>query len=209
MQRPDDPELAARIGRALVAAHDYERAIAYYTEAARQTPTSTLQIDLARVLFRVGRHDRATQVLEAAVAQRQGKGDLRALIDTVTLLRLLADVLEAANAPEQRWLQTLSNAHDIMNTVLRTAKEEQPDVAREQRVVAAALCIDLAKRYEKARQPERAIAHYNEALSHDELNAEVRAGAGGPRSCLTASSSPPPIAGDAGAGPAALESQQL
>lgn len=53
---PDDPELAARIGRALVAAHDYERAIQYYVEVLQTAPTAALQTDLARLCMRLKRY---------------------------------------------------------------------------------------------------------------------------------------------------------
>jgi hypothetical protein len=115
-------------------------------------------------------------VLEAAVVQRQGADDVATMIDSVRVLRLLAEVLAAVGVggAAARWEQTLAQARELQMAVLRRTKHEQPDVAMEQRAVAAQLCIELARQYEQQHQPDRAMALFHEALTHAGDNATVR-----------------------------------
>ncbi|XQJ24432.1 Tetratricopeptide repeat/TPR repeat, putative [Leishmania guyanensis] len=61
---PSSNELSVRVGRALVAAHDYAKAIQYYQDALMSDPhLSTVRTDLAMLQWRLGRIDAARETI--------------------------------------------------------------------------------------------------------------------------------------------------
>ena len=54
---PRDSNLACRIGKALVATHDYQRAVDYFNKAVRNSPGGRL-VQLARCCWRGGERSR-------------------------------------------------------------------------------------------------------------------------------------------------------
>ena len=62
-QQPKDGDLAAQIGDALVATHQYRRALDYYHKAVRNSPANLpLQLHLANLLLRLKSWDSAEKV---------------------------------------------------------------------------------------------------------------------------------------------------
>ncbi|CAJ1985900.1 IFT139 / intraflagellar transport protein 139 [Leishmania donovani] len=61
---PSSSELSVRVGRALVAAHDYAKAIRYYQDALMSDPhLSIVRADLATLQWRLGRIDAARETI--------------------------------------------------------------------------------------------------------------------------------------------------
>ena len=62
-RQPKDGDLAAQIGAALVATHQYRRALDYYHRAVRNSPANlALHLHLANLLLRLKSWDSAQKV---------------------------------------------------------------------------------------------------------------------------------------------------
>lgn len=102
---PSSTELSVRVGRALVAAHDYAKAIRYYQEAMNADPhLSTVRADLATLLWRLGRvEDARDAITQSPVYEQpsQGAGEkaVATSIERVNLYLLLYKVLR-----DQHWM---------------------------------------------------------------------------------------------------------
>ncbi|KPI84389.1 hypothetical protein ABL78_6550 [Leptomonas seymouri] len=69
---PSSSELSVRVGRALVASHDYAKAIRYYQEALSvDSHLSTVRADLAILMWRLGRVDDAREVITQSPVYEQ------------------------------------------------------------------------------------------------------------------------------------------
>lgn len=112
---PSSSELSVRVGRALVASHDYSKAIRYYQEALNADPQlSTVRADLATLMWRLGRVSEAQEVITqspvyeqpaAAGAAMPPEEAVATAIERVNLYLLLYKVLR-----DQPWRLPLDSA---------------------------------------------------------------------------------------------------
>ena len=179
---PNDSSLTSRIGKALVSTHDYHRAIEYYESALKSStrsraggaPMSQLRFDLATLYFRLGNFDDAIATVEAALELNAGQGgrgeSLAALTSEVRNLKLLSRVYLGAGHPANA-VDTLHRARDVQSKAMGYARSEGPGIVREQRLVAAEICSQLAAYYAGVGKDDaKAIDFYNEAQRHDDGN---------------------------------------
>ena len=94
----NDTGLRSKIGKALVATHDYERAKQYYAEALAESPSDTmLSLELASLYTRLGRrmgalaYEEAERVLEEARAAL-GVDDSISITNCVKVHMMLAEL---------------------------------------------------------------------------------------------------------------------
>jgi tetratricopeptide repeat protein 21B len=178
---PEDPQLASRIGKALITTHDYQKAVQYYETACKgESAKLHLYHELAELYLSLKRFEDAIRVLKdaMAVAAAQGKSaageDLFSMISDVKSLTLLSDV-HAARGDFEGVRSALSNAFNLQTNILSKIREENAEQKREQKEVAAALCYKLAEHYQtKEKEEEKALQFYNESLKFNEHNEKSR-----------------------------------
>jgi tetratricopeptide repeat protein 21B len=173
---PSSSELSVRVGRALVASHDYAKATRYYQEALNADPhLSTVRADLATLLWHLGKVEDARAVItQSPVYEQPASPTAAALeetvataIERVNLYLLLYKVLR-----DQPWALPVSAGNnnkgkdgeaddgtgDVAFAALLTARNlqknlldhqlrsESAEVVAEQRVVMATICTELGTR---------------------------------------------------------------
>jgi len=166
---PGNTELTTKIGQALVTTHDYQRALDYLVKAVKSNAGNLrLQMELANLHFKLQQHSAADKVLTAILQRQRGADPVENLMTDAKALRLKANVQKAAGNPEG-YIETLVTARQTQTTLLSKLRGEHPDVMNEQKTVAADMCCELAQEYELARNWDKAMEYYNEALkSHEE-----------------------------------------
>eukprot|EP00741_Cyanophora_paradoxa_P023819 tig00021623_g23008.t1 len=168
---PQEASLKSRIGKCLISTHDYARAIQYYRSAVDADPSKMeLRYDLAELYTRLQKYDLAEQCIRDAIDQPKDDSDVEALILDVKCHLLLAQVHKGAGK-QPAAVEALGKARSIQNSVLtRTGARGDNEAGRAQRQQAAAICHTLAVYHEEARDLDKAVAYYNEALKHDEAD---------------------------------------
>lgn len=181
---PNDSSLTSRIGKALVSTHNYHRAIEYYESSLKsfagprggtgREAIAQLRFDLATLYFRLGKFDEAIATLEAALDMHHDRGgrdkSLPSLASEVRSLKLLSRVFLGASRPGDA-VDALHRAREAQGKAMAFARSEGPGIVREQRLVAAEICSQLAAYYAGVGKDDtKAIAFYNEAQQHDDGN---------------------------------------
>eukprot|EP00879_Flechtneria_rotunda_P025162 GHRR01026724.1.p1 GENE.GHRR01026724.1~~GHRR01026724.1.p1 ORF type:complete len:305 (+),score=118.75 GHRR01026724.1:653-1567(+) len=124
--RPKDADLALSAAQALIAAHDYNRAIDYYNRAIRNDPSKlVLQHGLARLLLRLGHTHQATALLDKCLEvhnTRRGQGgatgaSLEALALDVDTWLLLAKVHQQ-NTDVDGFVAAQNQALDLQHSLI-------------------------------------------------------------------------------------------
>lgn len=166
---PADSSLASRIGKVLVATHQFVKAIEYYSTAVQKDPSQTLlRHELAELYVQLKKYDQAEAELTSLLSQLVAADrDLGEAMQQVQSLALLARV-HRGRGQEQAALGELMKAHAAQTNVLARVRAEVPDLLIEQRQLAADLCADIAAHHEAAHEPAPAVDFYQEALKHSE-----------------------------------------
>eukprot|EP00611_Tribonema_gayanum_P006288 TRINITY_DN15597_c0_g1_i2.p2 TRINITY_DN15597_c0_g1~~TRINITY_DN15597_c0_g1_i2.p2 ORF type:complete len:590 (-),score=191.44 TRINITY_DN15597_c0_g1_i2:29-1798(-) len=171
---PGDAVVAGRLGRALVAMHDYRRAIEHLREALRGAPRGSstaapLRLDLGRLCMKLRRFEDAVAVLDQALSEGSSGGAVDAAVMSmdVEVLTLLSQVHEGAGDREQA-IKALRRARDVQRAVLDRARSDGGGEESRQRAKLAGLSRAAAGLYESPPvDADRAIAEYKEALAAD------------------------------------------
>lgn len=183
---PDDPNLASNIGQALLATHDYSRAVEYYETAVKgDAPKVYLRQQLAELYTQLGQYDAAIRVLEEAL-QSNGErdmDDMRAQTDDIQTHLLLANVYRESAATSgsmdsrdrELLKDALTAAYEMQNEVLSHIAHKDPDARMEQKDAASAICFQLAEYHnEITRDSDEAIRFYDQALKHNDSHVPSR-----------------------------------
>ena len=123
---------SVRIGRTLVATHEYHRAVDFYEQAIKQSmqegsrggggsgmngkssESISLSHDLAKLFSKLDRHESAIRVLNRAI--HETFRDVTDYRQNVSTMLLLADVFGKSNPAEM--LPVLRKANDLQRDVL-------------------------------------------------------------------------------------------
>jgi len=168
-QTPKDSALASKIGKALVMTHDYQKAVDYYETAVRSDPTQVhMQHDLAELYYKLKHYEHAERVLNTSLDRKNDSDDIMSMMMDVKALLLLAQVRKGANDPTG-FADTQMRAR-TQQTVLLSKIRADPELLRQQKVLAADICYTLAQEYDIHKNYERALAFYNEALRHNDTH---------------------------------------
>lgn len=145
---PSSTELSVRVGRALVASHDYAKAIRYYQEALNTDPhLTTVRADLATLLWRLGRVDDARDVILQSPVYEQPASPATeetasTAIERINLYLLLYKILR-----EQHWMLPLNASHpankDGAGTPQQGDGDGDGDVALAALITARSLQLNL------------------------------------------------------------------
>ncbi|MEW5298948.1 MAG: hypothetical protein WDW36_002017 [Sanguina aurantia] len=167
---PKDSELIARVARALVTTHDYQRAIEFYNRAVYNNRGSTpaLQLELTTLLIRLRQWPLAMSTLDKILKrERSASSSMDNLTSDVESWSLMARVYKG-NSDMDNYVSAQSKALELQRGLLVKMRGELPEPLMIQREKAADICFDLAEHHQKTRRFDKAIELYNEALGHYE-----------------------------------------
>ncbi|EZA54614.1 Tetratricopeptide repeat protein 21B [Ooceraea biroi] len=159
----DKVDIANRMGKALVKAHQYAKAINYYKDVVKQDKCGALKLDLANLYTKMKQYDKAEATLVQELQDKRGESDILSLEMRGQELLLLAKVrekssnirgalatLKEAKENQQRYIQRLTVSSDITD----------------QKQVLANICLTMADYASAMRSYEEAIVHFKEVLAH-------------------------------------------
>lgn len=170
---PNDPTIAGRIGKVLIAKRDYLKAVDYYESALKLSPNSlVLRKDLAELYAKLRHFDQALRVVQQAPAN--DSEEIRDLLQIVELQLILPSVHKGIGN-EELSIQALLKAYSIQKLNLDRQKNEQPDVISKQKTAIADTCFRIASIYAErglAAEHENVLKYCTLALRSDEAHEE-------------------------------------
>jgi tetratricopeptide repeat protein 21B len=170
---PNDSTIAGRIGKVLIAKHDYLKAVDYYESALKLSPNNlVLRKDLAELYAKLRHFDQALRVVQQAPANESE--EIRDLLQIVDLQLILPSIHKGL-ANEELSTQALLKAYSIQKLILDRQKNEQPDVLSKQKTAIADTCFRIASIYADrglAAEHENVLKYCTLALRSDEAHEE-------------------------------------
>ncbi|NXO03695.1 TT21B protein, partial [Rhinopomastus cyanomelas] len=167
-KNPKDSALASKIGKALIKAHDYAKAISYYETALSSCLQNYLGYYLAELLMKLKQYEKAERLLQQAL-DHDPVNELSSLMEDVRYRVLLAKIYSKMAKTDEA-IVSLQQARELQARVLKRAQIEQLDAVSAQKQLAAEICAEIAKHCAAQRNYEKAIKFYKEALVHCETN---------------------------------------
>ncbi|KAL7035416.1 hypothetical protein ACKWTF_008359 [Chironomus riparius] len=166
LQDPNDPSLAAKLGRAYVKTHQYKKAILYYKDAIMAPENYQLKLDLAELYLKLKQFTNAEQIiLEDIETNQRHDDDLGKLQTRTKLLLLLARVREKSGNINSS-LSTLKEARDNQHRIQHRLSLDQNANVREQHKILSKICALMAEQSIMIRDTDQAILHYKEAIRY-------------------------------------------
>ena len=162
---PNDASLASRLGKALIATHDYTRAVNYYVVAMENSEDTGihLQIELAELYVKIKKFDEASRTVDNILRRFRAGGDISETISNVRALLLLASIHDndgnGKGANEAR-----AEAKELQLSLLQKIQHEQPEELEKQRRLAADICFMLGSEANAVRKYEESINLFHEGL---------------------------------------------
>ncbi|XP_066538772.1 tetratricopeptide repeat protein 21B [Hoplias malabaricus] len=166
---PKDALFAKKIGQALVRTHQYDKAINYYETALNISMKDSVCLELAELLLKLKRFERAHQIIQKAL-DHEDSSNLSSMVNDVKFLRMLVKVLNAQNEPI---LEKLQQIYALQQKIVRRLLFEAQEKGDEQRKVAADICCELAQEFRRSHDLEKAKHYYSEAQAYCPENIEV------------------------------------
>ncbi|XP_011169181.2 tetratricopeptide repeat protein 21B [Solenopsis invicta] len=156
-------DIANKMGKALVKAHQYTKAISYYKDIVKQDNCTALKLDLAKLYMKMKQHDKAEATLVQELQDKRGESDILSLEMRGQELLLLAKVREKSGNIRGA-LATLKEAKENQHRYIQRLNVS-PDVA-DQKHMLANICLTMADYASTLRSYDEAIVYYKEALAH-------------------------------------------
>ncbi|XP_016051686.1 PREDICTED: tetratricopeptide repeat protein 21A [Miniopterus natalensis] len=169
-KNPHDASLVSRIGQAYVKTHQYTKAINYYEAAQKISGQDFLCCDLAELLLRLKKFNKAEKVLKQAL-EHDVATDIPSMMNDVKCLLLLAKVYKSHKKEDV--LETLNKALDLQSRILKRVPLEQPEMIPSQKQLAASICVRFGEHYLAEKEYAKAVRSYKDALSHWPTDNEV------------------------------------
>ncbi|XP_048190577.1 tetratricopeptide repeat protein 21A isoform X2 [Perognathus longimembris pacificus] len=169
-KNPHDASLVSRIGQAYVKTHQYSKAINYYEAAQKISGQDFLCCDLAELLLKLKKFNKAEKVLKQALDRDSAK-DIASLMNQVKCLLLLAKVYKSHRKEEV--VETLNKALDLQLRILKRVPMEQPEAIPPQKQLASSICVQCAEYYAAEKDYAKAVRSYKDALSYAPTNNKV------------------------------------
>jgi tetratricopeptide repeat protein 21B len=178
---PYNTRLRAKIGRALVATHEYHRAVDFYESALREAAKTSvgthseslgLSHDLAKLYLRLGRLESASRVLTSALIENPR--DVSGMKQNVSTLLLISSVQQLLTPDEVN--DSLSRAYhlqkDILiktrsNTSMATTTSEQVEAEKQ---LLSELCDKLGNFYFGESNFSEAERYFQEGIQQNLQN---------------------------------------
>ncbi|XP_059795381.1 tetratricopeptide repeat protein 21A isoform X3 [Balaenoptera ricei] len=169
-KNPHDASLISRIGQAYVKTHQYTKAINYYEAAQKISGQDFLCCDLAELLLKLKKFNKAEKVLKQALAHDFVK-DIPSMMNDVKCLLLLAKVYKSHKKEDV--MDTLNKAMDLQSRILKRVPLEQPEMIPSQKQLAASICIHFGEYYLAEKEYAKAVQSYKDALSYSPIDNKV------------------------------------
>ncbi|XP_065740814.1 tetratricopeptide repeat protein 21A isoform X2 [Phocoena phocoena] len=169
-KNPHDASLISRIGQAYVKTHQYTKAINYYEAAQKISGQDFLCCDLAELLLKLKKFNKAEKVLKQALDHDFVK-DIPSLMNDVRCLLLLAKVYKSHKKEDV--MDTLNKAMDLQSRILKRVPLEQPEMIPSQKQLAASICIHFGEYYLAEKEYAKAVQSYKDALSYSPIDNKV------------------------------------
>ncbi|XP_013001804.1 tetratricopeptide repeat protein 21A isoform X2 [Cavia porcellus] len=169
-KNPHDASLVSRIGQAYVKTHQYSKAINYYEAAQKISGQDSLCCDLAELLLKLKKFNKAEKVLKQALEHDFVK-DIPSMMNDVKCLLLLAKVYKSYKREEVS--ETLNKALNLQSRILKRVPLEQPEMLPSQKQLAASICMLFGEFYWAEKDYARAEQSYKEALSYSPIDNKV------------------------------------
>uniref|UniRef100_A0A8D2HGL1 Tetratricopeptide repeat domain 21A n=1 Tax=Urocitellus parryii TaxID=9999 RepID=A0A8D2HGL1_UROPR len=169
-KNPHDASLVSRIGQAYVKTHQYAKAINYYEAAQKISGQDFLCCDLAELLMKLKKFNKAEKVLKQALGRDFAK-DFPSMMNDVKCLLLLAKVYKSYKKEDV--VDTLNKALDLQARILKRIPLEQPEMIPSQKQMAAFICIQFGEHYLAEKEYAKAVRSYKDALSYSPIDNKV------------------------------------
>ncbi|XP_021562079.1 tetratricopeptide repeat protein 21A [Carlito syrichta] len=169
-KNPHDASLASRMGQAYVKTHQYTKAINYYEAAQKIRGQDFLCCELAELLLKLKKFNKAEKVLKQALEHDFGN-EIPPMINDVKCLLLLAKVYK--HHKKEEVMETLNKALDLQSWILKRVPLEQPEMISSQKQLACSICIQFGDHYLAEKEYDKAACSYKEALSHWPIDNKV------------------------------------
>nr|XP_031542667.1 tetratricopeptide repeat protein 21A isoform X3 [Vicugna pacos] len=169
-KNPHDASLVSRIGQAYVKTHQYTKAINYYEAAQKISGQDFLCCDLAELLLKLKKFNKAEKILKQALDHDFVK-DIPSMMNDVKCLLLLAKVYKSHKKEDV--VETLNKAMDLQSRILKRVPLEQPEVIPSQKQLAASICIQFGEYYLAEKEFTKAVRSYKDALSYSPTDNKV------------------------------------
>ncbi|XP_070247681.1 tetratricopeptide repeat protein 21A isoform X5 [Myotis yumanensis] len=169
-KNPHDASLVSRIGRAYVKAHEYTKAINFYEAAQKISGQDFLCCDLAELLLKLKKFNKAEKVLKQAL-EHDVATDIPSMMNDVKCLLLLAKVYKSHKKEDV--LETLNKALDLQSRILKRVPLEQPEMIPSQKELAASICFHFGEHYVAEKEYAKAVRSYKDALSYSPTDNKV------------------------------------
>nr|XP_012597615.1 tetratricopeptide repeat protein 21A isoform X6 [Microcebus murinus] len=169
-KNPHDAFLVSRIGQAYVKTHQYSKAINYYEAAQKISGQDFLCCDLAELLLKLKKFNKAEKVLKQALEHEFAK-DIPSMMNDVKCLLLLAKVYESQKKEDV--IETLNKALDLQSRILKRVPLEQPEMIPSQKQLAACICTQFGEHYLAEKEYAKAVKAYKDALSYSPIDNKV------------------------------------
>ncbi|KYN37929.1 Tetratricopeptide repeat protein 21B [Trachymyrmex septentrionalis] len=156
-------DIANKMGKALVKAHQYVKAISYYKDIVKQDNCAALKLDLAKLYMKMKQYDKAEATLVQELQDKRGESDIINLEMRGQELLLLAKVREKSGNIRGA-LATLKEAKENQHRYIQRLAVS-PDIA-DQKHMLANICLTMADYASTLRNYDEAIVYYKEALAH-------------------------------------------
>uniref|UniRef100_A0A452F395 Tetratricopeptide repeat domain 21A n=1 Tax=Capra hircus TaxID=9925 RepID=A0A452F395_CAPHI len=169
-KNPHDASLISRIGQAYVKTHQYTKAINYYEAAQKISGQDFVCCDLAELLLKLKKFNKAEKVLKQALDHDFVK-DIPSMMNDVKCLLLLAKVYKSHKKEDV--METLNKAMDLQSRILKRVPLEQPEMIPSQKQLAASICIQFGEYYLAEKEYAKAVQSYKDALSYTPIDNKV------------------------------------
>ncbi|XP_037703418.1 tetratricopeptide repeat protein 21A isoform X2 [Choloepus didactylus] len=169
-KNPHDASLVSRIGQAYVKTHQYTKAINYYEAAQKISGQDFLCCDLAELLLKLKKFNKAEKVLKQAL-EHDFVNDIPSMMNDVKCLLLLAKVYKSHKKEDV--METLNKALDLQSRILKRVPLEQPEMIPSQKQLAASICIQFGEHYLAEKEYTKAVRSYKDALSYSPIDNKV------------------------------------
>ncbi|XP_061052582.1 tetratricopeptide repeat protein 21A isoform X3 [Eubalaena glacialis] len=169
-KNPHDASLISRIGQAYVKTHQYTKAINYYEAAQKISGQDFLCCDLAELLLKLKKFNKAEKVLKQALDHDFVK-DIPSMMNDVKCLLLLAKVYKSHKKEDV--MDTLNKAMDLQSRILKRVPLEQPEMIPSQKQLAASICVHFGEYYLAEKEYAKAVQSYKDALSYSPIDNKV------------------------------------
>uniref|UniRef100_A0A452TDU2 Tetratricopeptide repeat domain 21A n=1 Tax=Ursus maritimus TaxID=29073 RepID=A0A452TDU2_URSMA len=160
-KNPHDASLVSRIGQAYVKTHQYTKAINYYEAAQKISGQDFLCCDLAELLLKLKKFNKAEKVLKQAL-EHDSVRDVPSMMNDVKCLLLLAKVYKSHKKEDV--MGTLDKAMDLQSRILKRVPLEQPEMIPSQKQLAASICVQFGEHYLAEKEFAKAVRSYKDAL---------------------------------------------